>query len=45
MAARSGPRRVLVVEDQALLPELVAEGLTPDFEVLCAPAVAEGVEL
>jgi DNA-binding response OmpR family regulator len=39
------PRRVLVVEDQELLLELIAEGLTPSFEVLCAPTVAEGVEL
>jgi DNA-binding response OmpR family regulator len=38
-------RRVLVVEDQELLLELIAEGLTPDFEVLCAPTVAEGIEL
>jgi len=45
MAAKTCPRRVLVVEDQALLSELVAEGLTPDFEVLCAARVAEGVEL
>ena len=41
----SVPRRVLVVEDQDLLLGLIAEGLTPYFEVLCAPTVAEGVEL
>jgi DNA-binding response OmpR family regulator len=38
-------RRVLVVEDQALLAELIAEGLGQQLEVLCAATVAEGVEL
>ena len=47
-AARPGTpsalRRVLVVEDQALLAELIAAGLE-DLEVLCATTVAEGIEL
>jgi DNA-binding response OmpR family regulator len=43
-ARTSRPRRVLVVEDQALLSEVIAEGLAPDFEVLCATTVADGVE-
>jgi len=34
-----------VVEDEQLMSELIAEGLAPDFEVLCAATVAEGVEL
>lgn len=34
-----------MVEDQPLLSGMIAEGLTPDFEVLCAATVAEGVEL
>jgi DNA-binding response OmpR family regulator len=38
-------RRLLVVEDQALLAELIAEGLGQHLEVLCAATVAEGVEL
>jgi DNA-binding response OmpR family regulator len=33
-----------VVEDQALLSEVIAEGLAQDFEVLCAATVAAGVE-
>jgi hypothetical protein len=33
-----------VVEDQALLSEVIAEGLAPDFEVVCAATVADGVE-
>jgi DNA-binding response OmpR family regulator len=43
--AATCPRRALVVEDQALLSELVTEGLTPNFEVLCAATVTEGIEL
>jgi DNA-binding response OmpR family regulator len=40
-----GPRRLLVVEDQEWLSGIIAEGLAPSFEVLCAATVAEGVEL
>ena len=38
-------RRVLVVEDQALLAELIAEGLGHQLEVLCAATVAEGAAM
>jgi DNA-binding response OmpR family regulator len=38
-------RRLLVVEDQEPLLELIAEGLGQYFEVLCAPTVAQGIEL
>jgi DNA-binding response OmpR family regulator len=39
------PRRFLVVEDQESLFTVIAEGLAPSFEVLCAATVADGVEL
>jgi len=39
------PRRLLVVEDQDSLFTVIAEGLAPSFEVLCAATVADGVEL
>jgi DNA-binding response OmpR family regulator len=43
-ARTPGLRRVLVVEDQELLSEVIAEGLAPAFEVMCAATVADGVE-
>ena len=37
--------QVLVVEDQELLSDLIADGVASDSEVLRATTVAEGVEL
>lgn len=44
-ATAAGLQRPLVVEDQELLSELIAEGLRQQFEVLCATTVAQGIEL
>jgi DNA-binding response OmpR family regulator len=40
-----GPRQLLIVEDQDLLSELIAEELADSFEVLRAATVEEGVNL
>ena len=45
IASRPEPLQILVVEDQEALSGLIAEGLAPSFQVLCAASVAEGVEL
>jgi two-component system, OmpR family, response regulator len=37
-------RRLLVVEDQELLADFIAEALEGSFEVLCAHNVEEGLE-
>lgn len=45
IASRPEPLQILVVEDQEALSGIIAEGLAPSFQVLCAASVAEGVEL
>ena len=44
-ASHTQPCKILVVEDQDLLSELIAEELADAFEVLRASSVAEGIDL
>lgn len=37
-------RRILVVEDQALIAELIAEALSDTYTAICAPTVQEAVD-